>query len=300
MDSILGMRTFIRVVDTGGFSSAARQAGIAPSSVSRQINELEKALGVQLFQRTTRKLSLTEAGYVYYERACRILTDIDETLLAVSQTEDPSGVLKITMPTGIGKALIISALPKFMKQYPDIKIVMSMSDQLTNIVEQGVDVAIRIGQLNDSSLKARKIGESRRIVCASPEYLEREGMPKHPKDLEKHNCLTFRNYPGQSVWEFRKANNIQEVKVSGNFFAHNADALIAAAISGLGLILLPSWNVELELHQQHLRQVLPEYKTEPHFSPVWALHSHQRKTPPKISVFIDFLIAHLSENKIPF
>ncbi len=289
MDSVAGMRVLLRVVDTGGFSAAARHIGVAPSSVSRQINELESDLGVRLFHRTTRKLSLTEAGQIYYERAGRIITDVDEARLAVSELGSPTGILRVTIPTGIGRGLIVSAIPAFLERYPGVRVVLSMTDYIVDLVAGGFDVGIRVGQLSDSSLKARKIGESRRVVCASSGYLKQSGTPRRPTELEDHNCITFRDHPGHNVWKFRGKSGMSEVRVSGNFFARSADALTAAALAGLGIVLLPDWNLVIELRDKQLKILLPDYTAVPKTSAIWAVHSHQRHVPPKIRVFIDFL-----------
>ena len=297
MDSVAGMRVLVRVVDAGGFSAAARQIGVAPSSISRQVNELESELGVRLFHRTTRKLSLTEAGQLYYERAGRIITEVDEARLAVSELGSPTGILRVTIPTGIGRGLIVSAIPAFLERYPGVWVVLSMTDYMVDLVAGGFDVSIRVGQLSDSSLKARKIGESRRVVCASPDYLEKSGRPQRPADLEDHNCITFRDHPGQNVWKFRRKEGVSEVRVSGNFFARSADALAAAALSGLGIVLLPDWKLVMELREKQLKVLLSKYDGIPKASPVWAVHSHQRHVPPKIRVFIDFLVERFANTR---
>jgi DNA-binding transcriptional LysR family regulator len=289
MDSVAGMRSLVRVVDAGSFSGAARQLGVAPSSVSRQINDLEEQLGVRLFHRTTRKLSLTEAGQIYYERSNSILVDVDEAKLAISELGSPSGILRVTLPSAIGRELVVSVLPKFLALYPGIKIVMSIDDQIVDMVERRLDVGIRIGQLRDSTIKARRIGDSRRVVCASPEYLKRAGRPETPADLAGLDCITWRDHPGPNVWKFRGADGQQEVRVTGNFFARNADAIIAASVAGLGFCLLPDWNLGMELRQKQLEVVLHDYDAVPKASPVWAVHTHQRHVPSKIRVFIDFL-----------
>jgi DNA-binding transcriptional LysR family regulator len=294
VDSVAGMRILVQVVDAGSFSAAARQLGVAPSSVSRQINDLEAELGVRLFHRTTRKLSLTEAGQIYYERAGRVITEVDEARLAVSELGSPTGILRVTIPTGIGRELIVSAVPAFLARYPGVRIVLSMTDHLVDLVEGGLDVGIRVGQLSDSSLKARKIGQSRRVVCGSPGYLESAGVPRTPTDLEHHNCITFRDHPGHNIWKFRGKNGLTEARVSGSFFAKSADALTAAAVAGLGLVLLPDWNMGLELRQKQLKVVLPKYDAVPKASPIWAVHSHQRHVPPKIRAFIDSLVEHFA------
>ena len=297
MDSVAGMRVLVRVVDAGGFSAAARQIGVAPSSISRQINELESELGVRLFHRTTRKLSLTEAGHIYYERAGRVITDVDEARLAVSELGSPTGILRVTIPTGIGRGLIVSAIPAFLERYPGVRVVLSMTDYMVDLVAGGFDVGIRVGQLSDSSLKARRIGESRRVVCASPDYLEHSGTPRRPEELEDHNCITFRDHPGQNVWKFRGKSRMSEVRVSGNFFARSADALTAAALAGLGVVLLPDWNLVMELREKQLEILLPDYAAVPKTSSIWAVHSHQRHVPPKIRVFIDFLVETFAKTR---
>ena len=297
MDSVAGMRIFVRVVDSGSFSAAGRQLGVAPSSVSRQINELEEDLGARLFHRTTRKLSLTEAGHLYYERAARVIMEVDEARLAVSQLGAATGILRVTVPSGIGRELVASAIPVFLEQYPGVRIVLSMTDQIVDLVEGEIDVAIRVGQLRDSSLKARKIGESRRVVCASPYYLKKTGAPKTPAVLEHHNCITWRDHPGHNIWKFRGKEGTSEVRVSGSFFSRSADALASAAVAGLGLILLPDWNIGIELRQKQLKVVLADYEAIPKISPVWAVHSHQRHVPPKIRAFIDFLVQRFRDAK---
>ena len=291
MDSVAGMRIFVRVVAAGSFSQAARQLDVAPSSVSRQINQLEEELGARLFHRTTRKLSLTEAGQLYYERAERILTDVDEAKLALSQLGSPSGILRLTVPSGIGRELVATAIPGFLRKYPGVRVVMSMTDRIVDLVEEQVDVAIRVGRLADSSLRATKIGESRRVVAASPEYLESSGTPQTPADLEHHNCITWRDHPGYNIWTFRGPEGNSKARVTGSFFAKSADALAAAAVAGLGLVHLPDWNLGVELRHQQLQPVLTEYDAVPTTSPVWAVHGHQRYVPPKVREFVRYLAA---------
>ena len=297
MESLSGMRTFVRVVDAGSFSEVARQTGVAPSSVSRQINDLENELGVALFHRTTRSLSLTEAGELYYERVARITLDVDEAKLAVSELGSPSGILRVAVPSGVGRELVISAVPAFLARYAGIQVVMSMTDDVVDAIAHRIDVAIRVGQLSDSSLRARKIGESRRIVCASPRYLEKAGTPRRPEDLEQHPCITWRNHPGHNLWKFRGDDGLTTVRATGDFYAQNADAIAAAAVAGLGFCLLPDWNIAHELRQKQLRRVLKGFDAVPAVSPVWAVHTHQRHVPPKIRAFIDFLVERFAAVK---
>ena len=295
MDSVSGMRVFARVVEAGSFSAAGRQIGAAPSSVSRRIGDLEEELGARLFNRTTRKLSLTEAGRIYLDRVARILLEIDEAKLAVSQVGGaPSGILRVTVPGAIGRQLVAGALPAFLDRYPAVRVVLSMTDRMVDLVDAGFDLGIRVGRQRDSSLIARKIGTSRRFVCGSPGYLERAGEPATPAELADHDCLTFREHPGSNVWRFRGLEGDSDVRVSGSLFANSADALSAAAVAGLGLILIPDWNIGTELRHGTLRTVLRDYQVIPEASPIYAVYPHQRHLPPKVRAFIDFLADRFS------
>ncbi len=291
MDTIGGMRIFSRVVEAGSFSAAGRQLGAAPSSVSRQINELENDLGARLFHRTTRKLSLTEAGQLYYERASRILIDVDEAKLALSEIGGaPSGILRVTVAASLARLHIMPALADFQSTFPAVKVAVSVTDRMVDLVQEGFDLAIRVGRPRDSSLVARKIGSGRRIVCASPAYLKKAGTPQVPADLANHNCLTFRTNPGSNVWSFRLGKGTLNVRVSGSLFADDGESLVAAAMAGLGLILLPAWLVGVELGEGRLLEVLPEFQIIPKDTPLYALYPHQRHLPPKVRVFIDLLV----------
>ncbi|MFQ6022784.1 MAG: LysR family transcriptional regulator [Acidiferrobacterales bacterium] len=291
MDTVAGMRIFARVVEAGSFSAAARQLGAAPSSVSRQINELEDGLGARLFHRTTRKLSLTEAGQLYYERASRILIDIDEAKLALSELGGaPSGILRATAAASVARLHIMPALADFQNKFPAVKVVVSVTDRIVDLVDEGFDLAIRVGPPRDSSLVGRQIGSGRRIVCASQTYLKKAGTPQVPADLANHSCLTFRAHAGSNVWSFRVGKATSNVRVSGNLFADDGESLVAAAVAGLGLILVPAWLVGFEIRKRRLVEVLSEYPVVPKDTPLYALYPHQRHLPPKVRVFIDFLV----------
>lgn len=291
MDTIGGMRIFSRVVEAGSFSAAGRQFGVAPSSVSRQINELEDDLSTRLFHRTTRKLSLTEAGQLYYQRVSKILIDVDEAKLALLEMGGaPSGILRITVAGSVARRHIVPAVTVFQQKFTAIKVVLSVTDRVVNLVEEGFDLAIRVDPSRDANLVGRKIGSGRRIVCASPAYLKKAGTPQVPADLANHNCLTFRTHPGSNVWSFRLGKGTLNVRVSGSLFADDGESLVAAAMAGLGLILLPAWLVGVELGEGRLLEVLPEFQIIPKDTPLYALYPHQRHLPPKVRVFIDFLV----------
>ena len=299
MDSVAGMRIFSRVVEAGSFSAAGRQLGVAPSSVSRQINELEDDLSTRLFHRTTRKLSLTEAGQLYYQRVSKILVDVDEAKLALLEMGGaPSGILRITVAGSVAHRHIVPAVAVFQAKFTAVKVVVSVTDRLVNLVEEGFDLAIRVDPSRDANLVGRKIGLGRRIVCASPAYLKKTGTPQAPADLVNHNCLTFRQHPGSNVWRFRVGKGTLDVRASGSLFADDGESLVAAAVAGLGLILLPAWLVGSEIDKGRLIEVLSKFRVVPKESTLYALYPHQRHLPPKVRVFIDFVVARFaSETK---
>jgi len=297
MDDLAAMRVFVRVVETGGLSAAGRVMGLAPSSVSRRISELEDMLGVKLLRRTTRKLSLTEAGETYYERTRDIVRSVEEANLAVTEERSgPSGILRITLPAGIARLHVAPAVAAFQMQYPAVRVVMRVTDRIVDIIDEGLDVAIRVGRLEDSSLIARKVGEARRLVCASPSYLKRMGKPQRPGDIASHAALTFRSHPGTNLWRFRKGNKTIEVRATGPFFADDGETLIAAACAGIGLILVPEWLVGEEISNGRLVEVLKNYSPDPAVTPLYAVYAPGPYTAPKVRMFVDFLAGRFSRN----
>ena len=297
METIIGLRMFARVVEAGSFSEASRQLGVAPSSVSRQINELEDSLGTRLFQRTTRKLSLTEAGELYYERVTSIVTEIDEAKLALSQLDGtPTGILRLNVPGSLSRRYMVPTLVAFQKKYPGVEIVLLASDQIMDMIEHRIDLTIRLGTLSDSSLVARKIGSGRRVLCASSTYLNNADSLKSPSDLAQHNCLTFRSNPGSNIWKFKNMKGVlSEVRVTGNLYANDGESLVAAAVMGHGIILVPEWLVGCELREGTLQEILTNYITTPKETPMYALYPRQRHLPPKVRAFIDFMVEQFSD-----
>ncbi len=294
MDTLAGMKVFSRVVEAGSFSEVGRQLGVAPSSISRQINDLENELKTVLFQRSTRKLSLTEAGQIYYEHAARIVSDIDEARLAISQFDGtPTGILRLSVPGSISRRHIIPAIVAFQEKYPGVEVVLLASDQVVDMIENRVDLTIRLGNLSDSSLVARKIGTGRRFLCASKSYIKKHGEPTSPEELKDHNCLTFRNNPGKNNWKFKNKKGVTtEVKVSGSLYANDGESLVSAAIEGHGVVLMPEWLVCIELHEKLLTELLPAYTVVPKETPMYAIYPRQQHLPLKIRAFIDFMVEH--------
>ncbi len=299
MDLVSGMRLFHHAARTGSFSAVARELGVAPSSVSRQIAELEDELGARLFHRTTRKLSLTEAGRIYRDSVERILSDIDDAHRELGALEsEPRGRLRVTAPVNFARLHVAPAVPAFVSAYPKVQLELSSSDQIVDLVEDGYDLAIRIGALPDSSLVARRLAGMQRVICASPVYLQRAGVPAQPKDLSDHECLTFRVQTsvrlwraGGGVWRLRDRGGEYEVAVTGPVVSNSADMLVSAAIGGLGLVLMPSWQMADEIDDGRLIRVLTEYEVRPSAaeSAIYAVYPSARHLSSKVRVFIDYL-----------
>ncbi len=289
------MRTFCAVVEAEGFSAAARRLGVAPSSVSRQVGELEAALGVRLLHRTTRRLSLTEAGELYAERSRRILAEVDEADLAVSQLDGrPTGILRVTAPSSIAGIHIVPALAEFQADHPGVRVVLSLTDRVVDIVGEGFDLAVRIGRQRDSALVAKKLGEVPRSVCASPRYLEAAGIPRRPEQLAEHACLVFRSTPGPAVWRFKGAAGSVDVRVRGPLVTLDGGALVTAACGGMGLVLVPQWLTSSALADGRLRRVLRRYAPIPATTPLYAVYPHRSLVPPKVRAFVSFLARRLA------
>ncbi len=290
MDRLGALSLFQKAVETGSFSEAGRQSGLAPSSVSRRIVELEGWVGAALFHRTTRKLNLTEVGRSFYERTRGILLDLEEAKVMAAQLEDhPSGLVRLTIPASMERHLTAD-IGEFQARWPGVRFALTFTDQVVDLVGEGYDLAVRVGRLEDSTLRARKIGEARRYLCASPRYLNRVGTPERPEDLSDHNCLIFRTHPGYNVWRFKSDGRTIDVRASGGFIANSGNALINAARDAMGLILAPEWLVGPFLANGELIEVMPKHPPVPNRTPFYAVHPYQRFVPPKVKTFVDFLV----------
>lgn len=289
MDRLDSITVFAKVVETGSFSEAARQTGRSPASVSRVIRDLEGWLGGRVFYRTTRRLSLTEAGENFYSRVKGVLNDLEEArVLAAGAENHPTGTLRLTAPASMG-AFVTSAAAAFQEKWPKVDICLSLTDQLVDLVKEGFDMAIRVGRLRDSSLTARKIGEGKRFLCASPGYLAKHGAPKRAKELEGHSCLAFRATPGFNIWNFRAGSNTVSIKASGRFCCNSGPALVSAAQQGLGIILVPDWLARQALEEGSLVRVKLKEALEWPTTPVYILHAYENFVPPKVRLFGDFV-----------
>lgn len=287
------MEAFVRVADSRSFSEAARRLGLSKSVISRQVSALEAQLGARLFHRTTRSLSLTEIGQAYYERCARILAEIEEANLSVSSLQaEPRGKLRVNAPMSFGVLHLAPLLPGFLVRYPQIDIDMVMNDRFVSLVDEGFDVAVRIGKLEDSSLIARYLAPARRVVCASPAYLERHGTPLTPDDLAGHCCLTYSNPTTHDEWSFQTGDGQRStVEVHGRLRVNNGDTLREAALAGVGIATLPSFIVGRDLQAGSLVPLLSDHLTQD--LAIHAVYPHNRHLSPKVRAFVDFLVEQI-------
>jgi DNA-binding transcriptional LysR family regulator len=288
MDRFEAMAVFVEVAEAGSLSAAARGLGLSLTSVSRQLAALEERLGTRLVIRTTRRLALTEAGRLYHDQARRILGEVEEAEQALTAHQsEPAGRLHVAAPTLIGRLKLAPLLPEFLAGHRGLAIDLTLTDRPVDLVEDGIDLAIRIGRQPDSSLILRRLGGIRMRVCAAPDYLARRGEPAVPEDLAGHDCLVFAASPGPVSWPFQTASGRMTVPVTARIRANDLDATVAAALAGAGLIRAPSWQVADLVAAGRLTPVLTGYERPS--APVQALFLPSRLLSPKIRLFADFL-----------
>ncbi len=298
MDRLGAISLFTKVVETGSFSEAGRHTGRSPASVSRQIKELEEWIGGRLFTRTTRKISLTEIGRSYYGRVRHILLDLEEAqVIAAGMQDYPTGNIQISVSASMEPHLTVAAAD-FQARWPGVEFIFSVTDEVVDLVKEGIDMAVRIGRLQDSSLKARKIGEAERVICTSPKYLEASGTLERAEDLQNHSCLTFRSSPGYNIWQFKRGSKTIDVRVEGRFRANSGPALVCAARLGMGIILVPEWLVGPFLKSGELVSLLENEQLSEATTPIYAVHAYERFVPPKVKVFTDYLVERFSKNYV--
>ena len=283
------IEAFVRVAEAQSFSEAARQLGKSKSVVSRQVGALESELGVRLLQRTTRSITLTEAGRGFLDRAASILSEIEDAVLSTSRLQaEPRGCLRINAPMSFGFLHLAPALPDFLERYSEIQVDLVMNDRIVDIVDEGFDLAFRIGRLTESSLVARRLAPIRMAVCASPSYLARHGIPTTPEDLGQHSCLYYSALSLTGEWRFvRPDGSPWLISVQGSMRANNGDALRAAVLKGLGLSILPTFIVGRDLQAGSLVSVLNDFV--PQDLGLYAVYSHSRLLSPKVRAIIDFM-----------
>ena len=287
MDHLNDMATFASVVAEGSFSRAARNLGLSKATISKRISRLEDRLGARLLNRTTRRLSLTEIGSAFHEHCSRLVAEAEEAEQTVTAlTASPRGTLRVNVPMSFGRLHIARAIPQFLAQFPDLKVDITLDDAFVDLVHGGYDLAIRIADLPDSSLVARRLAPSRRVVCGSPGYFRRRGVPETPDDLRDHECLSYRYLATTGSWPFRKGQRTWSIPVNGSLSANNGDVLLAAAVAGTGLVLVPTFMAEQQLRSGTLRPVLVSY-AESDFG-IYAVYPHRRHVSAKVRAFVDY------------
>ncbi|PWC34327.1 LysR family transcriptional regulator [Azospirillum sp. TSO35-2] len=289
MDKLHAMRVFVRVVEVNSFSKAADTLGLPRASVTTTIQNLEAQLGVRLLQRTTRKLSLTLDGAAYLEGATRILQDLEEVEASfTSARKTPRGRLRVDMPGSIGRLMIIPAIHEFHRAYPDIEIMIGMSDRPIDLIQEGVDCVLRVGDLQDSSLIARRVGAFRPVTCASPSYIAAHGVPETLEDLERHVAVNYFSRTGKvHELSFVRDGEEHEVKMAGTVSVNDADAYVTCGLEGLGIIQPARFMVLPHLRSGALVEFLTEWR--PALMPISALYPQNRHLSPKVRVFVDWL-----------
>ncbi len=291
MDRLEAMNVYVRVVDAGSLSAAARAIPMSLTSVSRHISVLEEHFGAQLLRRTTRHLAMTDEGRILYDRAKAILGEVDELGSAMSAGRGKlSGRLRLSAPNLLGRLVIAPLLPRFLELHPDVAVDLLLVDRAVNLVDEGLHLAVRIGRLPDSSLVARKLGDIQMVTCAAPAYLAHRGTPHTPGDLRKHDCLVFSDAPGAVDWRFESRAMRTRVSVTGRLWMNSLDALVLASIQGAGIVRAPAWQVAEHVQSGRLRPVLEMYA--PPATPVRVLFERVKLSSPKIRIFADYLVEH--------
>lgn len=295
MDTPGEMKAFVRAVELGGFSAAARDLDLTPSALSKLTTRLEDRLGVRLMNRTTRKLALTAEGEAYFASAKRILAEIAEAEAEVTRfAAHPKGLLRVNVGVAFGLHQLAPAMPKFLERYPEIALDITVTDRLVDLVEEGADIAIRNGVLRDSSLVAKKICDLHRVICASPAYLKRHGVPQTPQALLEHNCISISGAPQLRRWPFDTSQGTEYVEVGGNVSANNAETLLQLATHGVGIIRLTDVIVGGAIRAGALVPVLTDvHHVEP--VPLSAVYPHGRHKSPRVAAFVSFLVEQFAD-----
>lgn len=290
MKDLESMVAFARVVETKSFSAAAIRLGLSKSLVSKLITKLEKSLGARLLNRTTRNMSVTEAGAILYAHCARIIEELEHAKLAVNRLqEQPRGILKISASVAFGTLHIAPALPEFLANFPEVTIDMNITDRFVDLADEGYDLAVRITENPGQNLVARRLAPVRRAICATPEYFARRGIPQTPADLVDHNCLTYTHANPQGRWDFLGPDGEISIASSGNLRLNDDEALSQAVLGGLGVAILPTFIIGKEIRAGKLRSVLPEFTLLVERQ-IYAVYLPNRHLSAKVRTFIDFLL----------
>lgn len=296
MNKLQAMEVFVQVVDAGGFTRAAENMQLPKATVSTLIQALEAALAVKLLHRTTRHVSVTADGAAYYERCLRILSDVREAEESLSRTRlSPSGRLRVDAPTGLSSEVLVPALPDFFQRYPDIQLELGSSDRTVDLIEEGVDCAVRGGQLVDSSLIARRVGILQFATCATPDYLARYGRPEHPNDLLRHRCVNYFSARTGKIfdWDFTRDGERVQVALPGMIAVNDTNSYIAAGLAGLGVIQMSNFMLEPMIQDGRFVTLLDDWTSDP--LPVHVVYPQNRHLSAKVRVFVEW-VAELFSN----
>jgi DNA-binding transcriptional LysR family regulator len=293
MDRLQALQIFTRVVETGSFTAAADRLGLSRAVVSKAVIELERSLGARLLERTTRRVRANEVGLAYYERAARVLGELDEADRAVRRLhQEPRGTLRVNAPLSFALLHLKPVVARYLDSNPEVTLALDLTDRFVDLIDEGFDIAIRIAALADSSLIARHLAPARRILCATPGYLDRHGRPDAPAALRDHRCLIYGTAARDETWRLFTTDREESVRVSGPMASNNGDMLACAAAEGIGIALLPTFIVGPDLQAGRLERVLPDWR--PSELGIYAVYPPNRQLAAKVRVFVDLLAAHFS------
>jgi len=302
MPDLADMKLFVQAISAGSLSAAGRELGFSPAVGSKRLARLEAQLGTRLVQRTSRRLSLTAEGAVYFERCQAILADVEEAEAALTQgRHDAQGLLRVSSPVALGRRWIGPAIARYAAQHPQVVVHLSLSDAVVDLVEGGFDCAVRIGGAEDSRLVARQLAENRRVVCAAPDYLERRGVPRSPADLTQHDCIVMsRNASANVDWVFQPAGSASgravSVRINGRLVTDNGEQAHDWALAGLGLVRRSVWDVAAELADGRLVEVLADWTSDN--APIQVVFASRRFLPARTRLFIDALVAQFGQARL--
>lgn len=295
MDKLQAMSVFVRIAEQGSLTAAANSLEKSLPAVVRMLAALENNLQIRLFNRTTRKIALTEEGRIYLERCRKILTEIDEAeRLLLNDQADPSGTITITAPVRFGQMHVAPAINRLINQYPRIQVNLLLLDRIVNMLDEGIDLAVRIAPLGDSSLIAKSVGEIRQVVCASPDILKQYGMPDHPDALSQLPCVRFTGISAGSIWQFQERSKKISIQVGGSLLCNHVAASVDACVAGIGFGYFYSYQIMPYVKQGKLKMVLQDFELAP--QPVSLVYQHRQLMSSTIRIFVDSLAFHLKDS----
>lgn len=290
MNAVSDLAFFSLLVKHGNLSAAARELGLTPPAVSTRLANLERRLGVRLLNRTTRRVTVTHEGELYLAEGTRILADLEalERNIASGRAQ-PRGLLRLNATFGFGRAHIVPAVSDFSRQFPEVEVQMRLTDRPVNLLDEGFDVAVRFGEIPDARLTARKIASNRRLLCASPRYLQTYGEPRTPGELQRHRCIVVReNDVAYGTWHLRSGQRVETVKVRGTLSSNDGESALEWALDGHGIVMRSEWETAAYLRSGRLRAILPDWRTPP--ADIHALYPERLNLPAKTVAFVDFLV----------